>query len=207
MKKILFALTLSAATATYAQNYSGKGSWYLGGSAGFSIGSTSQGNDVMKRSAWSASPEVGTFLTDHIQLGLGVTFNSSYTDLTPISNLYTIQYGGTVYGRYLFGENAFRPFVGVSASFLSGESRYYVSNQNTALTTIHANFTAGFAYYVTPRIGIFGSIGILGYTFSREILALVPNIVKQDFGFNASTLGNRFTIGMYYTFCNRKSAE
>lgn len=203
MKRVLFVLALTIGAATYAQDYSQKGSWYLGGSAGFSMGSTTQANTSMKRSSWSASPEVGTFLTDHIQIGLGITSGGSSNDFSPANNIKTLQFGGSVYGRYLFGEKAFRPFLGVSFSYLGGLSRNSPGNTNN-ISTINASFSAGFAYYVTPRIGIFGSVGVLGYTNTRTSTTSVPDLVTNDFGFNASTLGNRFTIGMYYTICKGK---
>ena len=178
--------------------------WIFGGSAGFSMGSTTQANTTMKRSSWSASPEVGTFLTDHIQVGLGITSGGSSNDFSPANNVKTLQFGGSVYGRYLFGEKAFRPFLGISGSFLAGQNRTSPSGARTDLNTINASFSAGFAYYVTPRIGIFGSIGVLGYTYSHEIFPSTPSRTTNDFGFNASTLGNRFTIGMYYTICQGK---
>lgn len=206
MKKILFILTLSATVTTYAQDYAQKGSWYLGGSAGFSIGSSSQGNNTLKHMSWSASPEVGTFLTDRIQLGLGITANGS----TNSTSYKTLQFGGTVYSRYLFGDGAFRPFLGINAGYLTGQSRTnsgLPGDVENTISTINANFSAGFAYYVTPRIGILGSVGVIGYTNTRTTITGAPDKVDNEFGFNASTLGNRFTIGMYYTICPGKSSE
>ena len=203
MKKIILASILLFGATAYGQT---KGSWYLGGSAGFSMGTTSQGGTTIKRSSWSASPEVGTFLTDHIQLGLGITSSGSHSDLMTSGSLRNLQFGGSVYSRYLFGDGAFRPFLGVSASYLMGQSRTNPGNTNN-ISTINASFSAGFAYYVTPRIGIFGSIGVLGYTNTRTSMSGVPDLVTNDFGFNASTLGNRFTIGMYYTICQGKPKE
>lgn len=203
MKKIILASILFFGTNAYGQ----KGSWYLGGSAGFSMGTTTQGNTTVKRSSWSASPEIGTFLTDHIQLGLGITSSGSHTDFMTSGSLKNLQFGGTVYSRYLFGDGAFKPFLGISAGYLYGESRTSPGNSTSNISTINASFSAGFAYYVTPRIGIFGSVGVLGYTNNRTVANGVPDVVMNDFGFNASTLGNRFTIGMYYTICKGKSTE
>ena len=202
MKKIILASVLFFGATAYGQ----KGSWYLGGSAGFSMGTTTQDSTTVKRSSWSASPEIGTFLTDHIQLGLGITSSGSHTDFMTTGSLKNLQFGGTVYSRYLFGDGAFKPFLGISAGYLYGESRSSGSSSSN-IATINASFSAGFAYYVTPRIGIFGSVGVLGYTNNRTSANGVPDVVMNDFGFNASTLGNRFTIGMYYTICKGKSAE
>ena len=203
MKKIILASILFLGANAFGQT---KGSWYLGGSAGFSMGTTTQGPTTIKRSAWSASPEIGTFLTDHIQLGLGITSSGSHSDFMTSGSLKNLQFGGSIHSRYLFGDGAFRPFLGIGASYLAGQSRTTPGNTND-ISTINASLSAGFAYYVTPRIGIFGSIGVLGYTNTRTSVTGVPDIVTNDFGFNASTLGNRFTIGMYYTICQGKSKE
>lgn len=205
MKKVLFIFALATSMTTYAQTSPQKGSWYLGGSAGFSMGSTTQANTTLKRSSWSLSPEVGTFVTDHIQIGMGVTAGGSSNDHSITNNIKSLQFGGSVYGRYLFGDGAFRPFLGINGSFLAGQNKYNTGNTQSDLMTIGANFSAGFAYYVTPRIGIFGSIGVLGYTFTKEVYPSTPSRVTNDFGFNASTLGNRFNIGMYYTICQGKA--
>lgn len=204
MKKIILASILLLGANAFGQT---KGSWYLGGSAGFSMGTTSQNGTTIKRSSWSASPEVGTFLTDHIQLGLGITSSGSSNDFVSGNNAQSLQFGGTVYSRYLFGDGAFRPFLGISASYLAGQSKLFPNANTSTISTINANFMAGFAYYVTPRIGIFGSIGMIGYTNSRTAMPGVPDLITNDFGFNASTLGNRFTIGMYYTICKGKAKE
>ena len=204
MKKIILASILFLGANAFGQT---KGSWYLGGSAGFSMGTTTQGPTTIKRSAWLASPEIGTFLTDHIQLGLGITSSGSHSDFMTSGSLRSLQFGGSVYSRYLFGDGAFRPFLGVGVSYLGGQSRASSGNNSSDISTLNASFSAGFAYYVTPRIGIFGSIGVLGYTNSRTTMPGVPDLITNDFGFNASTLGNRFTIGMYYTICQGKSKE
>jgi hypothetical protein len=203
MKKI----TLIAALVLSATVYGQKGSWYLGGNAGFSMTSSTYGGTTVKESSWSASPEIGTFLTDHIQLGLGITSSGSFRDITGNTDLKTLQFGGTLYSRYLFGERALRPFLGISASYLSGESK--MTNMFTnRVSTINVNFTAGFAYYVTPRLGFFGSIGMLGYTNSRAAqYGDSQLLITNDFGFSASTLGNRITVGIYYTICQGKAKE
>ena len=49
-----------------------KGSWYIGGMVGYN-GSTDKIDSTGKKtvtSSWEASPEIGTFLTKSIQLGI-----------------------------------------------------------------------------------------------------------------------------------------
>lgn len=205
MKKILFILALTTAATTYAQNFPQKGSWYIGGSGGFSSGSTKQDTLVVKRNSWSFSPEFGTFLTDHIQLGFALT-TAGGTNI-PHSGLKvnSLQFGGNVYSRYFFGESdrAFKPFVGINVGYLAGVNR--ISGTKTSdIGTFNANLNAGFGYAISPRITIIGSVGMLGFNSNRAQPVNGVATVTNDFGFNVNTLGNRFTIGMYYTICNGK---
>ncbi|MFD1871477.1 outer membrane beta-barrel protein [Hymenobacter bucti] len=202
------ALVLSAFTA-HAQ----KGSIYLGGQAGFNSTSTTFDNGntsttTSKASNWSFSPEVGTFLTNQVQLGVGFTFSGSRLE-TPASNMnltaITKRYGGTVYGRYFFGEGNFRPFLGLNVSLLPGNSRTERSgfaNSTTRSTTfdVGANLNAGFAYGLTKRLAILGSFGTFGFQNSVAKEDGTNNkTTTTNFGLNVNTLGNLFTIGVYYT--------
>ena len=210
MKNFLLstALVLSA-FAAHAQ----KGSLYIGGQAGFNSTTTTADNGSIstttsKLNNWSFSPEVGTFLTNQVQLGVGFTFSGSRQETPGINsiNAITNRYGGTVYGRYFFGEGNFRPFVAVNASVLPGNSRTEnngIVNSTTRYSTLDlgANLNAGFGYGLNKRLTVIGSFGTFGFQRSTS---------KQDntnykttttnFGLNANTLGNLFTVGVYYTF-------
>src|SRR5690606_24645252 len=99
MKKMLVTACLLGSTGLFAQ----KGSFYIGGTAGFSANTTKTGSTLVSKSQnWSFSPEVGTFLTNKIQLGLGVTTNGSMTENTDIQRTTAMTYGGTGYGRSFF---------------------------------------------------------------------------------------------------------
>jgi hypothetical protein len=200
------ALVLSALTA-HAQ----KGSIYLGGQAGFNSTSTkfdsgSTSTTTSKASNWSFSPEVGTFLTNQVQLGVGFTFSGSRQE-TPLNGNINItnRYGGTVYSRYFFGEGNFRPFLGLNVSLLPGNSRSErngfgntVSRYNTF--DVGANLNAGFAYGLNKRLTVLGSFGTFGFQNSVAKEEGTNNkITTTDFGLNVNTLGNLFTIGVYYT--------
>jgi hypothetical protein len=203
------ALVLSALTA-HAQ----KGSLYIGGQAGFNNTTTTADNGSIstttsKLSNWSFSPEVGTFLSNQLQLGVGFTFSGSRQE-TPANGInmaaITNRYGGTAYSRYFFGEGNFRPFVGLNVSVLPGNSRTENTgavNSTTRYSTFDfgTNLNAGFAYGLNKRLAVVGSFGTFGFQRSTSKQEDSNNkTTTTNFGLNANTLGNLFTVGVYYTF-------
>ncbi|MDO7846951.1 outer membrane beta-barrel protein [Hymenobacter sp. M29] len=204
------ALVLGALTAQAQQ-----GSLYIGGQVGFNtsnteVDGTGGSSTIRKASNYSFSPEIGTFLTNQLQLGVGVTVSGSRQE-TPISPNSTAisrtnRFGGTVYGRYFFGEGNFRPFLGLNVSVLPGNSTEESGgpfNSTTKYTTLDlgANLNAGFAYGLNTRWTVVGSFGTLGFqrsTSKRDDINY--KTTTTDFGLNANTLGNLFTVGVYYTF-------
>lgn len=198
----LFAAFILLSMAVNAQ----KGSYYVGGAVGFSSTQTKYDNGITtgngdKITTWNFSPEVGTFLTNHVQLGIGVTLLGSKTDnrATPTSVI-TKQnsYGGTLYGRYFFGEGAFKPFVGVNVLALPGKYTYSTSTVETKTFDFGANLNAGFGYALSKKVTAVGSFGTLGYSRSTYKTGSAKS-TTSSFGLNTSTLGNRFTVGVYYT--------
>lgn len=210
MKKIILIPALILGATVYGQ----KGSWYLGGSAGVSMGDSRNGGVSQKRSAWNVSPEVGTFLTDHIQLGLGAGYGMSTITNKEQSQTKSEGFGGNIHSRYLFGENTFRPFLGVGVSYSNGSAitGTYLGPENGYIVlpygslkqqTFNASFTAGFFYDLSPRFSLYGSINVIGYNQTK-----IGDQNYRDLGFNAtSALGNRFSVGMYYTFKKGKTTE
>ena len=209
-----FILTAAAltfgATAAHAQ----KGSVYVGGQAGFNSTSTTVDNKSTsvttdKRSNWSFSPEVGTFLTDHVQLGVGFVFSGSkVTDPVVVgheSSSKVNRYGGTVYSRYFFGEGNFRPFVGVNVQALPGSGTTEsggLDNHTTKYSTFDfgANLNAGFGYGLNDHLTVVGSFGSLGFqSSSSKQKGTDTKTTTSTFGLDANSLGNRFTVGVYYT--------
>ena len=201
-----FALVSISATAQ-------KGSWYLGGNAGLSSTQSKFDNgsitvDGGKSTNWSFSPEVGTFITNNIQVGIGATMygNKSDAQATPVSNINkSISYGGTVYSRYFFGKEAFKPFVGLNVSVLSGSSKTIngnVTSEGPDNFTFGSNINAGFGYAISKRFTTLGSFGFLGYNrFTQK--SGNSKSTTTNFGLDAQSLGNRFNIGFYYTICQK----
>lgn len=207
----LTAALLGSALAANAQ----KNSFYIGGQAGFNSTTTTNNTNgfsttTNKLNNYSFSPEVGTFLTNQVQLGVGFTFSGSKQE-TPYtvgnaSSTTINRYGGTVYSRYFFGEGNFRPFVGLNASLLPGNSTVEnggVAGGSTKYSTLDfgANLNAGFGYGLTKRLAVVGSFGTFGFQNSTSKQDGTDNkITTTNFGLNANTLGNLFTVGVYYTF-------
>jgi len=211
MKQFFFLILLAlSASAVHAQ----KNSFYIGGQAGFNSTSTDVENNgntttTSKSNNYSFSPEVGTFLTNQVQLGVGFTFSGSRQEtpatLTTIGLTTNInRYGGTIYSRYFFGEGNFRPFIGLNASVLPGNSTAEYTGTGSTIRAntldLGANLNAGFGYGLTKRVTLVGSFGTFG--FQRTTSKQEGNNVKtttNNFGLNANTLGNLFNVGLYFT--------
>ena len=185
-----------------------KGNWYVGGNVGFSSEQlkSETGNTETKTgksNSWSLSPEVGTFLTNQIQVGVAFTFaGSNYKDQRSDFKSESNNYGGTVYSRYFFGKEVFKPFIGLNASYLAGKSKTEGGLNNdteTNTSTFGINANAGFGYALSKRVTALGSFGFFGFESNTSKPADNVKNISNSFGFNASTLGNRFTIGFYYT--------
>lgn len=209
------SLLLSAAAASAQQ-----GSFYIGGQAGFNSRSTKvdNGNSTTttgKSDNYSFSPEVGTFLTNNVQLGAGFTFSGSTQEnllpTTGTAQTKTKRFGATVYSRYFFGEGNFRPFLGLNVSALPGNSTVEsggLPNTTTKYNTLDlgANLNAGFGYGLSERLTVVGSFGTFGFQRSTsEEKGSDVKITTNDFGLNVNTLGNLFTVGIYYTFADGKN--
>jgi len=203
--KLLFSTMMCAVLSfsTFAQ----EGSYYLGGNVGFNSSKTKVGStETSKTNSWTFSPEVGTFLTNNVQLGIGLSLKGSTTEAGN-SEIKESQYGGTLYSRYFFGEGskAFRPFVGANLSVLPGKSETTTTVGSTSfksesdLMELGANLNAGFAYALSKKVTVVGSLGVLGFTNETEKPDGGTKITTNSFGFEGNSLGNRFTIGVYLT--------
>lgn len=206
MNKQLITLVFLLLTG---MTFSQKGSWYIGGSLGFSTNTKNvAGSIVQKSNSWTVSPEVGTFLTSRIQLGIAATTKGYFTENPSISNSRGLTYGGAVYSRYFFGENAFKPFVGVNLTALTGSNstKNLISNTSNRSTVLAlgANLNCGFGYSIAPRFNVVGSFGLFGYTSLTTYPSTGSKTVDSGFSLDLSSLGNRFTVGFYYTFKEAK---
>lgn len=184
----------------------------MGGNAGLSSSQnkrTAGGitTEEGKNTSWSFSPEVGTFLTEHLQLGLGLTLTGSKFDDqdTPTPGITkSNSLGATLYSRYFFGKEAFKPFVGVNVTAAPGKSKYTEGSFTSESETFGfgANINAGFGYAISKRFTTIGSFGFLGYNQNTtEVTGTNVKNKTSSFGLDAGTLGSRFNVGFYYTIC------
>lgn len=205
MKKVV--LTFGAGLLVFMA-HAQKGSWYIGGNAGYNVTQQSyNGSKDHRSTTWSFSPEIGTFLNDNFQLGAAVTLAGQKSETFDAYKnvIKSNMTGGSVYARYFFGNGLFRPFVGMNITFLPGSVTHTDSMNNTGkYQTLNygANINAGFALALSSRVTAVGSFGALGY--NKTMIKPEGSGAQQtseSFGFNeAGTLGQRFNVGIYYTF-------
>lgn len=201
MKTGTFLIFLSISFISFTQ----KGSWYIGGTAGFSVSSKESSDMVyLKSQSWSFSPEVGVFVSPKIAIGIAPSigvYQLQYNNLSQKTT--TTNYGGSIYGRYFFGITAFKPFVGINVNATPGitENRDLQTGISTRTNSFAygVNLNAGFAYEISERFTVIGSFGLVGYNARKS-----GNSLDQGFDANVNTLGNRFNIGFYYTFIQTK---
>ncbi len=194
MKKILSLSILFLSITSFGQEHP----WYIGGGLSANTSSNNQTYGTKSKSNWEVSPEIGKFVSPRIQIGASVNIGESRQKYYSGDQGVTHLFGGGIYGRYLFGEKTFKPFVGVKFGYNMSSGSWTDYSNGTSLTSAYIN--AGFAYSLSPRWTVFGSYGMLGYSRSRDNNSNSEDVITDDFGINLSTLGNRFSIGMYYSF-------
>lgn len=201
MKKAILFVTACIAIVTFS--FAQEGSWYVGGNVGFSSSKTKaeisdSKVETGKFNSWTFSPEIGTFLTDNIQTGIGITLQG--TEQENVSK--STQTGATLYGRYFLDGGAFRPFGGLNITALPGslETTTGINTNEFSTFTFGVNVNAGFGYALSEKVTAVGSFGLLGFnSSSQKNKDTDAKTTTNTFGLDAGTLGNRFTVGVYFT--------
>lgn len=215
MKKTLILISMVALSSVAVAQ---KGSWYIGGLAGFASHTdknTDDKKDITK--SWALAPEVGTFLKDDIQVGiaLGITGSSEEFDGDDVEKSTSI--APTIYGRKFFkATDNFSVFTGLYLSYLGGSQKDFTSGDEikTTQSGFGARIGVGIAYALSPKFTVVGQYGLLGFeSVSYETEGNDAGSMSGfDFGVNTvggSTLtqgngsGSVFNIGIYYTFMTK----
>jgi hypothetical protein len=209
MKKTIFLISFVVfAMISMAQ----KGSWYIGGLAGYSSSTDKADSNGLKTigSNWSASPEIGTFLTKSIQLGIvaGLTGSSEKAGGKKENN--SISFCPTLYVRNFFKlTDNFSVFAGVYLNYYSGTDKYYSYSTGSEVETkgTHSGYGArlgiGVAYALSPRFTAVGQYGLAGFssiTYKNNNGDKTNTVSAFDVGINTVGTGSVFNIGLYYTF-------
>jgi hypothetical protein len=197
-KGIFKCLTLMMAIGLCsAKVHAQKGSWYAGGQAGYnSRTEKNTGSPDIKTRNWAFAPEVGTFLENNLQLGMGLNLSGSKAGNGIDST--TTRFSPVVYLRRFFKiDDRFSTFVGLVGNVTTGSAK--AGNLKYDLSGWGANISLGAAYALSSRFTAVGQYGLLGYTSQTTKLGSFKNKVN-DLGLSVNSLGPVFNVGLYWTF-------
>jgi len=198
MKRIIFFLLIAICSiATFAQ----KGSWYIGGQVGFNSGTTKETNVAdIKKTSWSLAPEVGTFLSNELQLGFALNLYGS-TEEQESDKITINSFAPVLYLRNFYKiSDQFSVFAGIVGSYSTGTQK----NSNAEgsvdykLSGYSANLSLGAAFAVSSKFTAVAQYGLLGYT-SQTTKNGDNETTDSNFGININSLGPVFNVGLYYT--------
>jgi outer membrane protein len=190
-----------------------KGSWYVGGLAGFSASTDKDAtNNNLKTvySSWAFSPELGTFLTNEVQLGFVVGLSGDTEKFDGEKRYQSFSFSPTLYGRYFFKiTDNFSTFTGIYLQYISGNDKTFYGDyyrEDELYKTTHSGFGAklgiGVCYALSPRFSILGQYGLLGWSSIGNKDKDGNKLgTSSDFDFGVNTVsGSVFNVGIYYTF-------
>jgi hypothetical protein len=213
MKKVLVLISMIAlSSAVIAQ----KGSWYMGGVAGYGSTTKKDANDKKNVTTnWAFGPEVGTFLKDDIQLGIALGLDGSTSKYDGTEYAKSSGFNPTLYIRKFYKiTDSFSTFAGLYLNYISGtetdtdEQGDKVESKNTGFG---ASIGIGVAYALSPRFTAVGQYGLMGYKSVNNKVAGNDTGTDSGFDIGVNTVGGSsfaqgngsgsvFNVGIYYTF-------
>ena len=210
-KQFLVLVIVLISSITYAQ----KGSWYIGGVAGYGTNTQEPTNGTKTvTSSWAFGPEIGTFLKNDIQLGFILGLNGSTEKADDEKTTEFFGFSPTVYVRkFKKVTDNFSLFTGLYFNYLSGEETDFMPppEEKFKASGFGVSLGIGMAYALSPRFTAVGQYGLLGYsslTFKQDDTEYLK---ESDFNVGVNTVGSGsfvqgngsgavFNIGLYYTF-------
>ena len=209
-KQILVLVIVLISSITYAQ----KGSWYIGGVAGYGTNTQEPTNGTkFTTTSWAFGPEIGTFLKNDIQLGfiLGLNGSTEKDDDTKTSEFFG--FSPTVYVRkFKKVTDNFSLFTGLYFNYLSGEETDFIpTEEKFSGSGFGVSLGIGAAFALSPRFTAVGQYGLLGYSSITYKQDDTETGKESDFNVGVNTVGSSsfvqgngsgavFNIGLYYTF-------
>ena len=210
-KQILVLMIVLISSVTYAQ----KGSWYIGGVAGYGTNTIEPtGGTKTVTSSWAFGPEIGTFLKNDIQLGFILGLNGSTEKDDDVKTSDFFGFSPTIYVRkFKKVTDNFSCFTGLYFNYLSGESTDFTSTPEEKFkgSGFGISLGIGAAYALSPRFTAVGQYGLLGYSSITYKQDDTETGKESDFNVGVNTVGSSsfvqgngsgavFNIGIYYTF-------
>lgn len=210
MKKVLFSAVALLAfgfanaqeevAATAAEGFA-KGSIFLSGTVGYS----SESQDDLKVNSYVVAPKVGYFVTENIALGLGLGFGNGKVDVdgdTAAENK-TVEFGA--FGRYYLKTSKFAPFAELNVNYgttsyefmgtiAGGDLAPFGSGED--VNTFSVKVAPGFNYFVSENFALETSVGILGYSSSKEDVDGAEAVNKFELGLDFASIN----FGLLYKF-------
>ena len=180
MKKTVFSLLVVLATL-----FSANAQFYAGGSLG--ITSSSNANP---KSAFEISPEVGYYINEKFDIGLGLGFSKQKTQ----NDYEYTSWSVAPYARYSFYQLKNFEVIGKGSVAFSGTGN--------SGTTIGVNISPILAYNLTEKIVLFTNLNC----FSLNFTSFSPDSGESSshFSFSTSTRGllntSNLPIGLIYKF-------
>lgn len=193
MKKLILLSGLFLVTSAYSQEHK----WFVGGGANANISSNNNSPGVVWQAQWTLTPEIGTYITPNIQVGGNLDLGENVTRSGGTSSRVP-RLGAGIFGRYLFGETNFHPFVGIKTGYTLNGPSWSQLSQGTSYN--YALINGGVLYNINSRFTCFASVAAFGYTGSRIYSNTGADYVSRSLGFNLNSVGDRFAIGLYYNF-------
>jgi hypothetical protein len=212
MKRLLFVLIAFASTHSFAQ----QGAWYIGGDVQLQHIKTTNGDGGGKQEnsnfTWGIAPEAGTYLSNHLQVGAGLSVGgskSTYTQSGSSSTSRSTTFGGMALARYFFTTTALRPFAGLKVEASGGNSKTDGSTTKVRNFSAGGSLTAGFAYSFTPRFSALASIAALSFTHQESKLDGSGDMkaTSDNLNFFGSTNASTFNLGVQYLIPKRKRVQ
>jgi Outer membrane protein beta-barrel domain len=208
-KQFLLLMIVFVSAFTYGQ----KGSWYVGGVAGYGSNTWNPASGEKSTSnTWAFGPEVGTFLQNDIQLGFILGLDGSTAKMGSEKISETSNFAPTIYARkFKKITDNFSLFSGLYLGYVSGTGKGFMPEVKTTSSGVSISLGVGMALALSPRWTAVGQYGLMGYTSTTQKIDDSKNGTESDFKFGVNTVGSSnfvqgngsgavFNIGLYYTF-------
>lgn len=173
MKKLLLYIFIISMGATVSAQ---KGSMYIGGGAAYNDGD------------WRLAPELGTWLSDDLQLGLVSSYSKSTVGSIFDPNESSVLAPHLYLRKWKSISEDFSLYVGLNARYSYVKLTSSFPNSSVSDSIFDGFLDFGFAFAIAPRWGMVGRVASIGY-------------INENFDLDINlSPGSMFNVGLYYTF-------